>query len=139
MVTDPEELLDGIVHAETQREGRGFDLTLADVRRVERPGRIDFGGGELEAAETEPVGTELRDADDDYGWWNVDGGQYLLTYNESLVADATVQLQPRDELVARGAFHPTLQVSELGPLPLSVPDGGIRLKENARVSTLLLD
>jgi len=45
----------------------------------------------------------------------------------------------RDELRARGASHPTLHVNELSRVPLSVSGGGLRLKENARVSTLLAD
>jgi len=135
---DPAAFLDGIVHEKTQRESRGVDLTLADVRRVETPGRVDFGGGELEPAETVSVETELRNPDDDYGWWTLDAGQYLVEHNESLAAeDASFVLQPREAVVRRGAFHPTLHVQSLGPLPLSVGDGGIRLKENARVSTLL--
>lgn len=137
---DPETVLDGIVHAETQRESRGFDLTLAAVSRVERPGRVDFGGGELAPAETAGVETETRTPDDDYGWWNLDGGQYIIEHNESLTTtDVTVLLQPRTELLERGASHPTRRVTELGRVPLSVPDGGIRLKENARISTLFVD
>jgi hypothetical protein len=131
------ERLDGIVHAETQVHDGGVDLTAAEVRVVEEPGRVDFGGGELTAAETSPVETEKRDAADDYGWWNLDEGQYLLSYNETLMGADVAVLQPRTELRERGASHPTLFTDSLGPVPLSVPTGGVRLKENARVSTLL--
>ena len=41
------------------------------------------------------------------------------------------------ERTAVAEFHPTLFVRELEGVPLSVPTGGLRLKENARVSTLL--
>ena len=129
--------LDGIVHAETQVHDGGVDLTAAEIRVVEDPGRVDFGGGELTAAESAPVETEKRDPDDDYGWWNLDGGQYLLSYNETLTGEDTAVLQPRTELRERGASHPTLFTDSLGTVPLSMPTGGIRLKENARVSTLL--
>jgi hypothetical protein len=129
--------LDGIVHAETQVHDGGVDLTVAEIRVVEEPGRVDFGGGELTAAESVPVETEKRDPDDDYGWWNLDGGQYLLSYNETLTGGDAVVLQPRTELRERGASHPTLFTDSLGTVPLSVPTGGVRLKENARVSTLL--
>lgn len=129
--------LDGIVHEETQVHDDGVDLTVASIHRIDEPGRVDFGGGELTAAESSPVETERRNPDDDYGWWNLDEGQYLLAYNETLGGDGTVVLQPRTELRERGAFHPTLFTDSLGRVPLSVPSGGIRLKENARVSTLL--
>ena len=131
--------VDGIVHEPTQTEGRGLDCTVAEVRRVAGPGRVDFGGGELDAADLEAVETERRNEDDDYGWWNLEAGQYLLEYNESLAApdDVALVLQTRDAVRARGAFHPTLHVDALDPVPLSVGGAGLRLKENARVSTLL--
>lgn len=134
--------VDDLVHEPTQTESRGLDLTVAAVRRVVDPGRIDFGGGELTDAMTEPVPTDLRNPDDDYGWWHLSNDVYLLEYNESLAGpgDVDLVLQPRDALRVQGAFHPTLHLAgddDLGPLPLSVSNGGLMLKENARVSTLL--
>lgn len=137
-MVDYTQFVEGILHEPTQTEGRGLDLTVGDVSVVTTPGRVDFGGGELEAAETEPHGTEKRDTDDDYGWWNLDAGGYLLEYNESLATgDMSFTLQTREEVLARGACHPTLQVTSLPAVPLSVGGDGIRLKENARVSTLV--
>jgi len=46
-------------------------------------------------------------------------------------------LQTRDELLVRGAFHPTLHVRAVPRVPLSVGGDGLKLKENARVSTLV--
>jgi deoxycytidine triphosphate deaminase len=132
-------LVDGIVHEPTQTEGRGLDLTLDAVYEVEEPGRVDFGGGELADADLTPVPTEKRTPDDDYGWWHLAGGAYLVEHNEDLATDDAVLVQPRDAVLARGAFHPTVRVTELPHLPLTVANGGIRLKENARVSTLLAD
>jgi hypothetical protein len=129
--------IDGIVHEETQVGDRGVDLTVTEIHEVETPGRVDFGGGELEAAALSPHDRVWRDEDDDYQWWDLDAGQYLLEYNESLTGVAPVLLQTRDEVVARGAFHPTRLVQSFDRVPLSVPSGGLRLKENARVSTVL--
>jgi len=134
--------VDDLVHEPTQTEGAGLDLTVAAVHKVVDPGRIDFGGGELSDATTEPVPTDMRSPGDDYGWWHLSNDVYLLEYNESLAgpADVHLVLQPRDELHTRGAFHPTLHLAadaDLGAVPLSVSNGGLRLKENARVSTLL--
>ena len=131
--------VEDIVHEPTQTEGRGVDLTVTEVYEVASPGRVDFGGGELEAADPEPHDRVYRDRDDDYQWWHLDDGQYLIEYNESLAlpADTVATVQTRDALRARGAFHPTLHVSELGNVPLSVGGAGIRLKENARVSTVV--
>ncbi len=129
--------VEGIVHEETQVTDRGLDLTLAVVHDIEEPGRVDFGSDELDAATTRPHGTEKRNAEDDYGWWRLDAGQYLAEFNERVRADEPLGLQTRAALRERGAFHPTLFVREIDRVPLSVPTGGIRLKENARISTLL--
>ena len=132
------QFLSGIVHEPTQTEGRGFDLTVAEVYEITEPGRVDFGGGELEAAEIEPHDSEKRHDEDDYEWWHLDEGQYLVEYNEEITADdLTFVLQTRDELLARGVFHPTLHVTELPQVPLSVGGAGLAIKKNARVSTLV--
>ncbi|EMA47370.1 hypothetical protein [Halococcus saccharolyticus] len=130
------EYVEGIVHEDTQVGDHGLDLTVAAIHEIEESGRVDFGGGELEAATTTPHETEKRNPNDDYEWWNLDEGQYLVLFNESVHADEPLVCQTRDAVRDRGAFHPTLFVRELERVPLSVPAGGIRLKENARVSTL---
>jgi deoxycytidine triphosphate deaminase len=129
----------GIVHEPTQTEGRGLDVTVAAVHRVESAGRVDFGGGELEPAALEPVETRTRNSDDDYEWWPLDAGQYILEYNESLSVpeDVALVLHTRAAVRARGAFHPTIHVDSLDAVPLSVGGAGLRIKQNARVSTLL--
>mgnify|MGYP000091375222 CR=1 FL=1 len=126
-----------IVHEPSQRHDDGFDLTVADVYEVVEPGRVDFGGGELEPADTIPHDSSKRNPDDDYEWWTLRDGQYLLDFNESLTGDATVTLQPRRELLERGVTHPTLHLDELHRIPVSVGGAGIKLKENARVSTVV--
>lgn len=141
-MTDPDQLaavVDGLLHAETQVSDRGVDLTVAAVYDHAGPGRVDFGGGELEPAETSPIETQRRHAEDDYGWWHLDPGGYLIEYNETLSSTGPFRLQTRSAVLERGAFHPTLTVDSLGQVPLFVGRGGIRLKENARVSTLLAE
>ncbi|WP_459191648.1 dCTP deaminase/dUTPase family protein [Halosimplex sp. J119] len=138
-MTDLTAFVDGIVHEPTQTEGRGLDLTVSEIYEVASPGRVDFGGGELEAAELDAHDRQYRNEDDDYQWWHLDAGQYLIEYNESLALseDLVATVQTRDELLARGASHPTLRLRELDRVPLSVGGAGIRLKENARVSTVI--
>lgn len=130
-------ILDGIVHEPSQRHDGQFDLTLNAVHELTQPGRVDFGGGELESAETQPHPTEKRNPDDDYAWWKLDPGTYLIDYNESLTSEsATVRVQTRTALLERGAFHPTITTSRLPRLPLTVGPSGIKLKANARISTI---
>ncbi len=136
----PDDLADrveNLVHRETQVHDAGVDLTVSSVNAVTGPAQVDFGGGELTEVGTSNVEPTKRTADDDYGWWHLGGGTYLVEYNESLSAEQAVQLQPRTALVERGCSHPTLGVSELPAVPLTVPPAGIQLKENARVSTLV--
>jgi hypothetical protein len=139
-MTDAEELLervDGIVHEDTQLHETELDLTVAEIHDIDRPGEIDFGGDELEAAVTSSHETNLRNPDDDYAWWELGAGTYLLEYNERLASEEPLVCQPRTALLERGGSHPTIFVRELSPIPLSVPPAGLHLKENARVSTLL--
>jgi len=130
------ERIEGLVHEPTQVGDDHVDLTVSDVRRVETPGDVDFGGGELAPAEFESCPRTWRNPDDDYGWWELNRGQYVLEFNESLTGSDPAVLQTRDEVRARGAFHPTLRVTTLSPVPLAVGGAGLRLKENARVSTV---
>ncbi|THE66837.1 dCTP deaminase [Salinadaptatus halalkaliphilus] len=133
------EAVDNLVYEPVQVHDHGIDLTVGAIYAVTAPGQLDFGGDELEDADLEPIPTEQRDPDDEYGWWDLEGGQYVLQHNEFLAdLEAPIQLQPRNELLARGASHPSVKIaSHLPLLPLSVADGGIRIKENARVSTLV--
>lgn len=132
------ELLDGIVYEPTQTEGRGIDLTVAEIYEIEAPGRVDFGGGELEQAETSPHPSDRRNPDDEYEWWHLEPGQYLVEYNETVVPeDRIITVQPRTEILERGATHPTLQLPSLQQIPLAVGGAGIDIKENARVTTIV--
>lgn len=133
------ESVDNLVHAPTQVHDHGIDLTVSAVYEVAAPGRLDFGGDELQDADLEPVPTTLRDPEDDYGWWELPGGQYVIQHNEFVTdVEEPLLLQARNNLLARGGSHPTLRVhSHLPLVPLTVADGGLEIKENARISTLL--
>jgi len=136
-MTDPEPSVEDTVHEETQDTEEGFYLTVANVYVVEEAGRIDFGGGELEKAGLKPVETEKRNPDDDYGWWNLDAGTYVVEHNESLDVSEPVTVRTRTELLERGAYHPTVHVTELPFLPLTAGGDGLRVKENARISAVV--
>jgi len=138
-VSELVDAVDGIVHEPTQRRDGSLDLTVAEVYDIAEPGRVDFGGGELSDPDLVPHERTWRNNDDQYQWWHLDAGQYLIEYNERMNLDERVVLQVRDELHTRGASHPTLHVNTLSRVPLLVSGAGIRLKENARVSTLLAD
>ncbi len=135
---DIAQVLDDLVHRPTQVRQGGVDLTAGEIHALRTPGEIDFGGSELQAADTDTVPTKKRDPDDDHGWWELAYGHYLLEYNEGItLKHRTLQLEPRDALLEAGAFHPTITVAQgLPRVPLAVPGPGLQIKENARVSTL---
>lgn len=141
-MTELSDRIEGVLHEPTQVHDDRVDLSVADVKVVHEPGRIDFGGDELEAAELESVGTDLRTPGDDYGWYELQEDTYVVEFNESLAGDDPVLLQPRRELLARGGSVPTVRTDELGPVPLSVPHlagrgDALGLKENARIASVL--
>lgn len=133
----------GLVHFDTQRAPTGVDLTVDRIARIVGPGRLDFGGSEFEPADAELSEPELADPGDDYGWWALDRGTYLVTYNERLEIgdDELATIHPLPRLLRAGASHPAFVADSAGgPLEvlLSVADAGCRLKENCRISRLLV-
>ncbi len=134
MHPSPGAALDGLVHPDTQIRGGAVDLTVDAVYAIDEPAHLDFGGSELQLAATTAVEPERRHPDDEYGWWSLQPGTYLIEYNESLV-DPPVFIQPREILIRGGGMHASGWVWELSSIGLFV-GGGLEVKENARVSTV---
>jgi hypothetical protein len=133
--------LDGLVHLDTQRAPDGIDLTVDAVHRTTGHGRLDFGGGEFDEAPREPLTPVLDDPSDEYAWWTLDRGAYIVQYNESLTLtdDQRAEISPLERTVMAGAHHATFALHE-GRDPLEtllvVSRLGCRLKENCRLSRL---
>lgn len=134
MSTETDRLVSGLIHAETQLHADWVDLTVEQVFRVDQPAHVDFGGSELQRPATTPIEPERRHPEDEYGWWELEAGTYLVSYNETLERPPAF-LQPRDILRIGGASHPAGWVSELDLVGLHV-GCGLDIKENARISTL---
>lgn len=138
-----QEHVSGLVHLDTQRASHGLDLTVDGIARVEGAGRLDFGGSEFEPAARETLEPELADPADDYGWWELEPGSYLVRYNEvpELGDGELARVHPLPRLLRAGAAHPAFVVQgRRDPLEtlLTVGTGGCGLKENCRVSRLLV-
>lgn len=135
--------LDGLVHLDTQRAPDGLDLTVHAVYRTTGHGQLDFGGGEFQAAPREQLNPVFDDPEDDYGWWTLEKGAYLIQYNESLTLDdgQRAVISPLERTLHAGAHHGTF-VLDAGRDPIEtllvVGRMGCRLKENCRVSRLVL-
>lgn len=134
MHPDPASIVDGLVHAESQVHDGAVDLTVDHVFAVDEPGHLDFGGSELQMPGTTLLTARRRHPDDEYGWWSLEPGMYLIEYNEEL-AQPPAFLQPREALIAAGGVHASGWVTELHRVGL-IAAAGLEIKENARISTL---
>ena len=132
--------LDGIVHRDTQLSNYGVDLTVEAVFKLTSPGALDFGGSEEEVADRSELAPELENPDDDYGWWKLPSGTYLIRYNERYAPKVrgVAHVTPHPRLMQAGAHHPSFEPDSEGTLEtlLMVGDNGIHLKENCRVSKI---
>lgn len=135
------ERVDDIVHLDTQLAPNGLDLTVGAVFELQGDGQLDFGGGEYKPANREKLAPELRDEDDDYGWWELDEGSYVIRYNETVQpkGDEIGRVRPLDRLLQAGALHADFDLEgdrENLETLLWVGTGGVNLKENFRASRL---
>jgi len=135
--------VDGLVHLDTQRARNGIDLTVDTVFRTVGHGQLDFGGGEFQAAPRERIEPVLDDPEDDYGWWTLEKGAYVIRYNESVRLDEGRQavVTPLERTLHAGAHHGAFVLDESrDPIEtlLVVSRMGCRLKENCRVSRLVV-
>jgi hypothetical protein len=135
--------LDGLVHFDTQRAPNGLDLTVDAVFRTTGHGQLDFGGSEFWAAPRERIEPVLDDPEDDYGWWTLETGAYVIQYNEALSLGDGEQavVTPLERTLHAGAHHGSFVLDDdRDPLEtlLVVSRMGCRLKENCRVSRLVV-
>ncbi len=133
--------VDGIIHEETQLAEKGVDLTVGRVSRPASPTELDFGGSEEKRCQMEEITPRKRAPEDDYGWWKLEDGVYIIDFNETLdVSDRLGMVVPLERLTSGGSFHaPLLFGGELSDQPLLfVGSAGLKLKENARISRLLV-
>lgn len=133
--------VDGIIHEETQLAEKGVDLTVNSIAKPGSATDLDFGGGEEKIGESEKVTPKKRNENDKYGWWNLEERLYIIDFNEEIdVAEATGTVVPLDRLTKGGSFHGALIFRgqlESNPV-LFVNSAGLNLKENARISRLLV-
>ena len=136
-------LLGNIVYQEKQQHAYECDLTVEAIFRVNRGGALDFGGSEYEPAEREMVKPKKISKEDKYGWWELAQGNYILRFNEGidLKENQIGFVQAHERLILSGGQHPAFHFrgrrEKLMTL-LSVGADGLRIKENARVTKLMV-
>jgi len=139
--------LGNIVHADTQKHGHRIDLTLSEVHKLTGPGSLDFGGSEFREAPSEVVRPQKKQSDDDYGWWSLESGTYIVACNESIELDDSgiAVVTPHPHSLKAGLTVNTTVIdagatanTETITLLIKVPEKGCNIKENARFASLFL-
>lgn len=134
-----ERYVDGIIHEETQMSDTGIDLTVDRIAKPTSPTELDFGGSEEKSGDLEVIEPEKRSPEDDYGWWNLEAGIYIIEFNEDLnVSEGLGFVVPLGRMTSGGSFHPPIIFQgrmDKNPA-LHVSSSGLNLKENARISRL---
>jgi len=136
-------VLNNIIHEKTQfpdKENLAY-LTVSKIGKINKPGALDFGGSEYNAAEIEWLKPKKHSDEDKYGWWDLNEGMYLVEFNENVQLDdnSGVLIQVWCKALQAGISHPTLVVTDsCDPLQILVTVGkaGIGIKENARLSEI---
>lgn len=136
-------LLEEVIYEKTQKNENSFYLTVKKIYSLTGRGELDFGGSELKKSGVSEIVPKKKTADDDYGWWFLGEGNYLLEYNERIVEDVDdfyALIQPAERLTECGAYHPTLLISKGEEIKtiLCVGQNGLNIKENSRISRLFL-
>ncbi len=134
--------VESLIHAKTQIQGHRIVLTVGQIARLSGSAAFDFGGGEFSDCAKELLQPHKPDPDD-YGWWTLDPGTYLIEFNEGLELPSghMAVLQPWGQTAANGLAHPTRVLSgrhRTISVPVTARDVEIHVKENARLSELLV-
>lgn len=136
--------LDNIIYEDVQVKEEEIHLTVKSIYKYKDRGELDFGGSEYSDANIIELPTKKRRTSDDYGWWFLDSGEYYLEYNEEITGKpggkSLFIVEPLKRLTRNGASHPIFTVNEKGELftVLKVGENGINIKENSRISKLLV-
>jgi hypothetical protein len=136
-------LAEGLISAKKQQGRFALDLTARGVSRVESGGALDFGGSAFREASAIALEPQKKTPEEPYGWWNLEPGAYLLAFNETVrsAGAGLILVFPHRRLLAAGAWHASAVLDVLDHdfcVPLDVGPGGLAIKQNARVSRVIV-
>jgi len=136
-----EPLWEGIIYSPKQVAHTHIDLTVEGIYQTRSKGALDFGGSEYKASDLKKLEPRIED-DPKYGWWDLTKGNYLIKYNEKFNDQSHIAMVfPHQRLLQTGCIHPAFilpsEESKEAVTILSVPKKGVRIKQNARISTAI--
>ncbi len=127
------------VYEKKQVNKHTVDLTADCIYKIAPGARLDFGGGEFSPAPRRALKPKLNKPSDEYGWWQLKKGMYMVRYNEMLKIPPRHKafIEPNLRLLKSGVIHPSVTIEESGEilLPLMCIED-THIKENARISCL---
>jgi len=138
-----QQVVHGIIH-EGKQIPDSEDVVVLTAKRVGRlthNGTLDFGGSEYTEAPIEWIEPKKKSDDDKYGWWMLEGGDYIVEYNETVHPTTGMRcyLQIWEKAQRNGISQP-MQIIREARSPLTaafrVGTAGVGMKENARVSVV---
>jgi deoxycytidine triphosphate deaminase len=139
---DLEESWKNLIYPPKQLVGMTLDLTVKRIYSFKKQGTLDFGGSEYQSADLKPLSPKIED-DPKYGFWTLSAGSYIVEYNENLFDNTYLAIvYPHKRLLHTGCFHPSFVVDPSNNSQsiqgfLIVNGQGVRIKENARISTVI--
>ena len=133
-----ERWLEGGVRQDLQVRDGGVYLTAAEVEVVHKHGRVDFSGNECKQCTGHAVMATEHNPGDQFAWWRLQGGAYIVRFNETLKEGAPpVLLVSTPQLLACGCSL-AATIAAPGPLQsvLTVHERSVNVKQNARIALL---
>lgn len=130
-----------LIHKGTQVKEDKVHLTLKQIYFLDGKGSLDFSDKEFTVAKRKSMVAEKKSSEDEYGWWRLSEGTYLMEFNEQIDLNEKeiAILQPREELLQNFCFHPLRIITSpqrLSLTPLIVGSKGVDVKQNACISVL---
>ena len=137
------QLLKNLVYEKKQVHSLSVDLTVKSISNFSSGGSLDFGGSEFAPGERAVIEPKKPDPSEKYGWWSLSEGEYLLEYNEELLLPPgyVALVQPHERIIESGITHGVRLITDPDEKLMSIlraGPAGARIKENARVSNLIV-
>ncbi len=129
-----------LISEKHQVSDRSIILTVKSICETTKPISLDFGGSEYKEAEMKCLTPKKKKKSDEYGWWKLKKGDYIVEFNE------TVELRPNQFAILQAweknsLEHETkliLGKKENLKVRIYVDKEGANIKENARFSELFV-
>ena len=119
------------------------NLTVKSIYEITSKGQIDFGGSEFNLGSRKELIPEKENPEDNYGWWDLPQGDYLVLFNEKidLPENYIGFLQPLERIIVNGTTHESMFILanlDKVEVNLRVGKSGLKIKQNSRISNLII-